>query len=217
MLFPCNQFGKQEPKSEPEIKEFARKVGILDLDPPCCDMFMKCDSNGDDTHDVFKFLRSADLQPGKKGLSDKQKVGEPVGWNFCKWVVGRDGQVKGRFGPGRNPKEMDVAAGLPAWLKEEVAAPASEPEPEKEEPNPLVQAEEGVPPAAEPEPAAAEPEAEAEPAAEPEAEAEPAAEPEAEAEPAAEAEVEPAAEPQAEAEPAAEPAAETPQQDGGGE
>ena len=83
MLLPCNQFGKQEPKSEPEIKKFAEAVGILDLDPPCVDMFMKCDANGKTAHNVFKFCRSTELRAGEKHKGDKAKVGEPVGWNFC--------------------------------------------------------------------------------------------------------------------------------------
>ena len=45
--------------------------------------------NGANTQDVYKFLRAAELP--------NQKNAEPIEWNFSKFIVGRDGQVLGRF------------------------------------------------------------------------------------------------------------------------
>ena len=111
-MFPCNQYAKQEPWPEPKIKEFAAGFGILDLDPPACDMYQKCDVNGDKAHDVFKFVRSAKLP--------NQAVGEAVGWNFAKFVIDHTGQVIHRAGPGSDPEKMDTPELMEKWLTDAV-------------------------------------------------------------------------------------------------
>ncbi|CAG0891392.1 unnamed protein product [Darwinula stevensoni] len=51
LAFPCNQFGGQEPGTNAEIKEFAAKYGVE------FDMFEKIKVNGDDAHELWKFLK----------------------------------------------------------------------------------------------------------------------------------------------------------------
>mmetsp|Transcript_978 Transcript_978/g.1387 ORF Transcript_978/g.1387 Transcript_978/m.1387 type:complete len:82 (+) Transcript_978:338-583(+) len=47
LAFPCNQFGKQEPGTDAEIKEFVRsKYGL----PDGMEMFSKIKVNGANTH-----------------------------------------------------------------------------------------------------------------------------------------------------------------------
>lgn len=71
--FPCNQFGAQEPKPEPEIKKFAQsKFGVE------FDMFSKIDVNGDNTHPVYTFLKGC--FPGD------------ITWNFAaRFLVDKNG------------------------------------------------------------------------------------------------------------------------------
>lgn len=85
LFFPCNQFCSEEPGSPAEIKEFyVEKHGL-----PASSLMERGDVNGDQTQDVYKYLRSAQLP--------NQKHAEPIEWNFSKFIVGRDGQVLGRY------------------------------------------------------------------------------------------------------------------------
>jgi glutathione peroxidase len=77
VLFPCNQFGGQEPGSNQEIAEFCTLKGVegaFVLD--------KADVNGPKTRPTYKFLK-------EKGV-----LGEQVAWNFAgKFVVDKQGNV----------------------------------------------------------------------------------------------------------------------------
>mmetsp|Transcript_20068 Transcript_20068/g.27960 ORF Transcript_20068/g.27960 Transcript_20068/m.27960 type:complete len:116 (+) Transcript_20068:293-640(+) len=82
LAFPCNQFGKQEPGTDADIKNFVQsKYGI----PEGMEMFSKIDVNGPQTHPVYKYLKS--IHPGS------------VSWNFMgHFLVAKDGSVPTRFG-----------------------------------------------------------------------------------------------------------------------
>ncbi len=81
--FPCNQFGKQEPGTASEIREFCTtKYGVK------FDMFEKIEVNGEGACDLYKHLKALSTQP--KGAGD-------ISWNFEKFLVGRDGKVVARF------------------------------------------------------------------------------------------------------------------------
>lgn len=60
-------------------------------------MFAKVVVNGDDACDLYKFLKAGN--PDEKGTED-------IGWNFTKFLVGRDGRVIARFGPQATPEEI---------------------------------------------------------------------------------------------------------------
>jgi glutathione peroxidase len=97
--FPCNQFGAQESGTESEIAEFCQvNYGVT------FPMFAKVDVNGDDAHPLFTWLKSE-----KKGL-----LGGKIKWNFTKFLIGRDGQVLGRYAPNTEPKAIadDIRAAL---------------------------------------------------------------------------------------------------------
>jgi len=98
--FPCNQFGGQEPGSEPEIAEFCSLT--YDVTFP---MFARIDVNGPGAHPLYQFLKSQ-----KKGLLGTAAIK----WNFTKFLVDRDGQVVARFGPGDTPEsiEADIEAAI---------------------------------------------------------------------------------------------------------
>jgi glutathione peroxidase len=92
--FPCNQFGSQEPGTAVEIKSFCTKnYGVT------FDMFAKIDVNGDKAAPFYKHLTSLDTKPKGSGK---------VGWNFEKFLIGRDGAVVARFAPTVAPDADDL-------------------------------------------------------------------------------------------------------------
>jgi glutathione peroxidase len=87
--FPCNQFGKQEPGTAEEIREFCQvNYGVT------FPMFDKVKVNGPDAHPLYVYLK--DEAPGALGL----KV---IKWNFTKFLIDRDGNVVRRFEPNVEP------------------------------------------------------------------------------------------------------------------
>lgn len=101
--FPCNQFGKQEPGTSVEISEFCTKnYGVT------FDMFEKVVVNGDDQCQLYKFLTSADTNPGMEGK---------INWNFEKFLVDRDGKVVKRFAPRTKPDSDEVVGAIQTELE----------------------------------------------------------------------------------------------------
>jgi glutathione peroxidase len=95
--FPCNQFGRQEPGTETEIRGFCDEYYGVTFP-----LFAKIDVNGRHEHPLFRYLKSA-----KKGLLGR----ETIAWNFTKFLVGKNGEVLRRYGPRRKPEAIakDVA------------------------------------------------------------------------------------------------------------
>jgi glutathione peroxidase len=81
LAFPCNQFGRQEPGSDAEVKAFAESKGAT------FPLFSKVDVNGDNASIIWEFLK---LQPAFRDGGD-------IRWNFEKALVGRNGQVIKRY------------------------------------------------------------------------------------------------------------------------
>lgn len=82
--FPANDFGHQEPGTDREIAEFARRT--YDADFP---LFAKLHVTGEKEHPLFKELREAS--------------GEDVTWNFNKYLIDRDGQIVAHFSSAVEP------------------------------------------------------------------------------------------------------------------
>ncbi|MEO0349936.1 MAG: glutathione peroxidase [Cyanobacteria bacterium P01_A01_bin.15] len=89
---PCNQFGAQEPGTADEIKDFAKTKYDVDFT-----LLEKQDVNGPSRSPLYQFL-----------VGD----GEDIGWNFGKFVVGRDGEVVGRFDPKTAPDAPELKAAI---------------------------------------------------------------------------------------------------------
>jgi len=90
--FPCNQFGKQDPGSDGEIKEFCQlNYGVS------FPMFSKIEVNGDGTHPLFKQLKTA--APGLLGSKG-------IKWNFTKFLIGRDGEIITRYASATEPSKI---------------------------------------------------------------------------------------------------------------
>jgi glutathione peroxidase len=98
--FPCNQFGAQEPGTADEIGAFCEKNYGVSFP-----MFEKIDVNGDTTHPLYKWLK--DEAPGVLGSKG-------IKWNFTKFLVDRNGQVKERYAPTTKPEDLtgDIEAVL---------------------------------------------------------------------------------------------------------
>lgn len=93
--FPCNQFGAQEPGSAEEIESFCQvNYGVS------FPIMQKTDVNGAHANPLFEWLKKE--KPGLMGL----KV---VKWNFEKFLVGRDGRVKGRWASTTKPENLEKA------------------------------------------------------------------------------------------------------------
>jgi glutathione peroxidase len=90
--FPCNQFGAQEPGSEQQIVEFCQTK--FDVTFP---MSAKLEVNGPGRHPLYQFLTAAGTGiPGD------------IGWNFEKFLIGRDGKVLKRYPPPTKPQDSGV-------------------------------------------------------------------------------------------------------------
>ncbi|KAJ4168061.1 Glutathione peroxidase 2 [Fusarium falciforme] len=93
--FPCNQFGAQEPGSDEEIQSFCQvNYGVT------FPIMQKTEVNGDGTNPLWAWLK--EQQPGLLGL-------KRVKWNFEKFLVGRDGKVKGRWASTTKPETLEEA------------------------------------------------------------------------------------------------------------
>jgi glutathione peroxidase len=90
--FPCNQFGKQEPGDEEEIKSFCSLN--YDVTFP---MFAKVDVNGSNAAPLYDFLKRE-----KKGLLGS----EGIKWNFTKFLVNGQGEVVKRYAPTEKPEDI---------------------------------------------------------------------------------------------------------------
>jgi len=104
LAFPANNFGGQEPGTNEEIKTFCK--GNFGVTFP---LFAKISVVGPDKHPLYGFLTEAETSPAFAG---------EVNWNFNKFLVGRKGQVIGRFGTQTPPLHGDVTKVVEAALAE---------------------------------------------------------------------------------------------------
>lgn len=88
--FPANEFGKQEPGTEAQIKEFCTAKYSVTFP-----MFAKIVVKGEDTHPLYKGLAAA---AGNKAPE----------WNFAKYLVGKDGKLVGKFGARTKPDDKTI-------------------------------------------------------------------------------------------------------------
>jgi len=100
--FPANNFGEQEPGTDPEIKQFcSSKYGVT------FDMFSKISVMGSDQHPLYKFITS------------DPTYGGDVKWNFQKYLVDRDGKLVGKFFSRVTPLSPELTGAVKAALKQE--------------------------------------------------------------------------------------------------
>lgn len=91
--FPCNQFGSQEPLSEPQIENFCRlDYGVT------FPIFAKIDVNGANSHPLYRYLKQN--APGVLGS-------ELIKWNFTKFLIDRNGKVIRCYAPSTPPESLE--------------------------------------------------------------------------------------------------------------
>ena len=85
---PCNQFGGQEPATEPAIVEFCETNYSVSFP-----LTEKVEVNGDNRHPIYAWLT------GDEGYSGD------IEWNFEKFLISRNGQVLRRYPPATPPDD----------------------------------------------------------------------------------------------------------------
>jgi glutathione peroxidase len=91
--FPCNDFGGQEPGSADEIGSFCRdKYGVT------FPMFAKVKVKGGGPSPIYERLIAA--------------TGKTPGWNFCKYLVGKNGEVLHYWKSGTAPDSDELRAAI---------------------------------------------------------------------------------------------------------
>jgi glutathione peroxidase len=87
--FPANNFLWQEPGTNEEIAAFCEKnYGVT------FQMFEKISVKGKDQHPLYQWLES--------------KTGKKPSWNFCKYVISKNGDVLGFFPSRVNPMDEEI-------------------------------------------------------------------------------------------------------------
>ena len=105
--FPANEFGKQEPGSDSQIKEFC--TGKFHVTFP---MFSKIVVKGEGIAPLYKYL-----------TSEKSGHGGEIKWNFNKFLIDRNGKVIERFEPKVSPDDPKVTKAIETALAKEAHGP----------------------------------------------------------------------------------------------
>ncbi len=98
--FPCNQFGRQEPGTASEIRDFCSSTYNVTFP-----MYEKVDVKGSKQHPIYNKLS------GKES-----PVPGDVRWNFGKFLVSRDGTVLKRFGSSTAPNSGELVKAIESAL-----------------------------------------------------------------------------------------------------
>ncbi len=97
--FPANEFGAQEPGTDTEIATFCTsKYGVT------FDMFSKI------------VVKGPGISPLYKTLTESADPKGDVGWNFEKFLIGRDGKIVGRYKSGVAPDDAKLKGVIEAEL-----------------------------------------------------------------------------------------------------
>ena len=92
--FPSDQFNQEFP-SEMEVGSFCRsRYGVT------FPLFQKLVLNGPNAHPLYEFLKA-----GARGFLWTKAIK----WNFTKFLVDRQGQVRSRFAPTTGPEKLEKA------------------------------------------------------------------------------------------------------------
>jgi glutathione peroxidase len=104
LAFPANEFGKQEPGSNEEIKEFCSTKYKVSFP-----LFSKIVVKGKGIDPLFGFLTSDETNP---------KFAGEIKWNFNKFLVNRKGEVIARFEPREKPNTEAAISSIEKALAE---------------------------------------------------------------------------------------------------
>ena len=99
LAFPANDFGKQEPGTDPEIAEFCYTKYSLEFP-----LFSKITVLGENKHPLYRYLTEKTPFPGE------------IKWNFQKFLIDRSGKVIARYRPGMKPLTRQIVEDIEANL-----------------------------------------------------------------------------------------------------
>jgi len=102
---PANEFGKQEPGTDAEIKEFCTANYKVTFP-----MLAKIVVKGKEQHPLYQYLTSKETNP---------KFAGDIGWNFEKFLINRKGEVVGRYKSSVGPDNKELTATIEKELKAE--------------------------------------------------------------------------------------------------
>ena len=103
--FPANNFMNQEPGTNEEIKTFC--TTRFNVTFP---LFSKISVKGDDIHPLYVFLTDRQSNP---------EFGDPITWNFNKFLIGKDGSIIGRFDTRTEPQNDEIVTAIEEALAAE--------------------------------------------------------------------------------------------------
>ncbi len=99
---PCNQFGAQEPGTPEQIQAFcSTKYGVS------FPLSAKIEVNGPGKDPLYAWL-----------CAQEQGFPGDIDWNFEKFLIGRDGRVRGRYPAGTSPRDAGLLADIADALGE---------------------------------------------------------------------------------------------------
>jgi glutathione peroxidase len=99
LAFPANNFGRQEPGTNQEIKSFCFTKYSLTFP-----LFSKISVKGADKHPLYRYLTEQSPFPGE------------VEWNFQKYLVDRSGNVIARYHHRTKPLADEIVQGIETAL-----------------------------------------------------------------------------------------------------
>ena len=102
--FPANNFLRQEPGSNEQIKQFCSLSYNVSFP-----MFSKISVKGKDIAPLYRFLTEKESNPHFSGK---------IKWNFTKFLIDRSGQVAARFEPRVKPGSREVAEKIEELLNQ---------------------------------------------------------------------------------------------------
>lgn len=97
---PCNQFAGQEPGTAQEIRQFCDTNYKVSFP-----LTQKIDVNGTNRHALYHWL-----------TGNKAAFPGDITWNFEKFLIGRDGEVKARFSPKTAPEDAAIRESIESLL-----------------------------------------------------------------------------------------------------
>lgn len=101
--FPANNFLRQEPGTNEQIKQFCTTNYGVEFD-----MFAKVSVKGRNMCELYRYLTSKKSNP---------EFGGGIKWNFTKFLLDREGKVIARFGSRTRPSDPKVISAIEAALK----------------------------------------------------------------------------------------------------
>ena len=98
--FPCNQFGRQEPGTNEQIKQFCSSKYEVTFP-----LFDKIEVNGPNRNQLYTMLAGEGSPfPGN------------IKWNFNKFLIGRDGKILKRFDSKIKPESEEMTQAVETAL-----------------------------------------------------------------------------------------------------